>query len=132
VKNTIHLNQNGIIEIHAVGDQTEATIHAAAQKVKTLIQNLRQNHLPVLIIDDLKQVGHTTSDARRAFAQIARALDFDRAVILGDSTTALRYGNNLMLRAIGRRDIHYFTSRDAALIWLDQSPRINSITPAHP
>jgi len=47
-------------------------------------------------------------------------LDFDRAVMVGSSSLLMRYGTNLMLKAIGRGNTRYFSDLAAAKRWLQR------------
>jgi UDP-N-acetylmuramyl pentapeptide synthase len=87
-----------------------------------LIATLRDQNRQVFIIDNLKAMGETTSDARKAVANYAKKLPFDRAAMVGDGTAIMRFSTNLMLRAIGRSNIRYFSSVDGAMIWFGLDP----------
>jgi UDP-N-acetylmuramyl pentapeptide synthase len=71
-----------------------------------------------MVLDDLKRMGETNSAARAEVARLAKTLDFDRCAMLGEANPMMRYGTNLMLRAIGRSNVKFFASQDAALMWL--------------
>lgn len=116
--NRVYRTPTHIIEIEVVGDQTAASVRAMGIEAARLAAQLRREQRPVLVLDNLKRLGHTDSAARREVARIARQLDFDRGAMLGDATPLMRLGTNLMLRAIGRPNLRYFASRDAALLWL--------------
>jgi UDP-N-acetylmuramyl pentapeptide synthase len=116
--NKVQLNPDGVIEIWVVGDQTAASVREMGEKVAFYITELRAAGRPVLVLDNLLRLGHTSSDARREVARLARALAFDRLAMAGGASPAMRYGTNLMLRAIGRTSIRYFASPDSAREWL--------------
>jgi len=116
--NKVFVDPSGLLQIWVVGNQTGDSVREMGEKVVYYIEQLRGSHQPVLILDNLKEMGQTTSEARREVARLARSLRFDRAAMVGDGSAAMRYGTNLMLRAIGRRNIRYFASLDAAQLWL--------------
>lgn len=116
--NNVYLDTHQLLHITVAGDQTEASVQEMGEKVGHYIRQLRANDQPVLVLDNLKHLGRTTSEARREVARLARTLDFDRAAMVGDGTLVMRYGTNLMLRAIGRSNVKYFSSLDAAQTWL--------------
>ena len=122
MSNQVYSNPQGIIEIEVVGDQTEITVREMGLQIKTLIAQTRHNSQPVLLLDNLKRMGNTTPEARREVARLAKSLDFDRTAMLGQNNIMMRYGTNLMLRAIGKPNIRYFANRDAALLWLGIEP----------
>lgn len=116
--NQIFLNEDSIIEIIVVGNQTDLSVREMGEHIAVLIAHLQRTGRPVLILDNLKNLGQTTSPARKEVAYLARTLAFDRAAMVGDGSPMMRYGTNLMLQAIGRPNLRYFASRDAALVWL--------------
>jgi UDP-N-acetylmuramyl pentapeptide synthase len=116
--NKVYINSDGLIEIEVIGDQTPASIQEMGRQVARLCATLRAKGRPVLVLDNLKQLGDTTPEARREVAQLARTLDYDRAAMLGEASAMMRHGTNLMLRAIGRANTRFFASREAAYIWL--------------
>lgn len=120
--NKVFINPEGLLEIWVIGDQTAETVREMGEKCAYFAADLRRRGLPVLVLDNLLKMGATTSEARREVARVAKALDFDRAAMVGGGNLAFRYGTNLMLRAIGRRNLRYFAHRESACKWLTQSP----------
>ncbi len=116
--NRVFLHKDGFIEIEVVGDQTEGSVRQMGEEIASLVSQLQREAKPVFILDNLKSMGDTTPEARSEVARLAKTLKFDRAAMVGDTTTVMRYGTNLMLRAVGRPNVRYFASRDAALLWL--------------
>jgi len=116
--NKVFLNHQGVIEIEVVGDQTTASVRVMGEAIAALASQLRAQSRPVLLLDNLKRMGETTPEARSEVSRLAKTLEFDRGAMVGDGSMMMRYGTNLMLRAIGRSSLRYFSSRDAALMWL--------------
>jgi hypothetical protein len=116
--NRVFLDAEGILNIWVVGDQTDETVREMGEKLKFYRDELVHGGRPVLVLDNLLRMGNTTSGARREVARIARTLHFERAAMVGGGSPAMRYGTNLMLRAIGRRNLRYFASHEAARRWL--------------
>ena len=123
MRNKVYLTQEGYIEIEVVGDQTDQSVKEMGEEISALIAKLKHKKRPVLVLDNLKAMGDTTPEARREVARLAKSLGFDRTAMLGRSGAMMRYGTNLMLRAIGRHNIRYFSSRDGALLWLGIEPK---------
>jgi hypothetical protein len=116
--NKVFLNNQGIIEIHVVGDQTVLTIRAMGLKTEKLIEKLRAENKQVLVLDVLLEMGNVPPEGRKSVVKLATELDYDKAAMLG-SSAALRLGANLMLRATGRNETaKYFENREDAVIWL--------------
>jgi hypothetical protein len=107
-----------VLEIWVVGDQTAATVREMGEKLVFYTADLRSRGQPVLVLDNLLKMGATTSEARREVARVAKALDFDRAAMVGGGSRFMRYGTNLMLRAIGRPNLRYFAHLESARKWL--------------
>lgn len=121
LENRVHINALGLLEINVIGNQTEESVRAMGLNISRCITQLRASNRPVLVLDDLKKMGQTDSAARAEVARLAKTLDFDRCAMMGDASPMMRYGTNLMLRAIGRSNVKFFASRDAALMWLGVS-----------
>jgi hypothetical protein len=116
--NRVFLSSAGIIEIEVVGDQTRATVAEMGEKATYYLEQLQKSGKPIYIIDNLQRMGQTTPDARAEVARLARQLQFDACAMIGDGSVMMRYGTNLMLRAIGRRNVRYFSRREPADKWL--------------
>lgn len=120
--NRVFINPAHVIEIHVIGDQTAESVIAMCDKVIQLIEKLGSQSRPIYIIDNLKAMGETTPDARSAVAYYAKNLHFNRVAMVGDGSIMMRLGTNLMLRAIGKSNIRYFSSIDSALLWFGLEP----------
>ena len=116
--NKVYLDSEGLLTILVVGDQTAESVREMGEKLAFYTRQLRDDRRPVLVLDNLVQMGHTTSEARGEVARIAKALDCDRAAMVGDGSRPMRFGTNLMLRAIGRGNIRYFGGMESARKWL--------------
>jgi len=118
--NKVYVDSDGLLQIWVVGDQTAETVREMGEKLTVYARQLRSEHKPVLVLDNLIKMGNTTSEARSEVARIAKTLDFDRAVMVGSSSLLMRYGTNLMLKAIGRGNTRYFSDLAAAKRWLQR------------
>jgi hypothetical protein len=116
--NKVYVDDDGLLQIWVVGDQTAASVREMGGKLEFYTATLRSQGRPVLVLDNLIRMGSTTSDARREVARIAKALDMDRGAMVGGGSRAMRYGTNLMLRAIGRGNLRYFANMESARKWL--------------
>ena len=116
--NRVYIDSDGLIQIWVIGDQTHETVREMGEKIGYFIEQQRHLRRPVLVLDNLQKMGHTTSQARGEVARLAKTLTFDRAAMVGDGSAAMRYGTNLMMRAVGRSNVRYFSSLDSARIWL--------------
>jgi len=116
--NNVYIDPESMLQIAVIGDQTADSVREMGEKLALYARQLREEGKPVLVLDNLLKMGATTSEARREVARIAKTLDFDRAAKVGGSSMAMRYGTNLMLRAIGKSNVRYFSSLESARKWL--------------
>jgi UDP-N-acetylmuramyl pentapeptide synthase len=117
--NNVSLHDDGFIEISVVGNQTEMSVRAMGAQTAHLLQTLADRGRPLLVLDDITHLGRTNIGARQTVAKLAKTLHFDRLAMLGDGSTMMRVGTNLMLSAIGKGNkIRYFDNRDEAIAWL--------------
>jgi acylphosphatase len=116
--NKVFIDPEGVLTILVIGDQTAESIREMGEKLDFYTKELRGQGRRVLVLDNLLKMGRTTSDARREVARVAKALDADRAVMVGGGSRIMRYGTNLMLKAIGRSNLRYFSRVEPARAWL--------------
>jgi UDP-N-acetylmuramyl pentapeptide synthase len=116
--NKVYLDQAGLLQVLVIGDQTEDSVREMGEKLYAFVMQLRSQRQPVLVLDNLLEMGATTSEARREVGRIAKSLDFDLAAMVGDNSLPMRYSTNLMLRAIGKSNLRYFGNIDSARKWL--------------
>jgi hypothetical protein len=120
--NKVYIDSDGLLQIWVIGDQTAESVCEMGEKLALYARQLRDKHKPVLVIDNLIKMGNTTSEARREVARIARILDLDRGAMVGGGALPMRLGTNLMLKAIGRPNMRYFSNMESAKRWV-LSPR---------
>lgn len=116
--NKVFVDNEGLIRIWVVGDQTPDSVREMGEKIAFYIRQLRSDQQPVFILDDLRRIGETNSEVRREVAHLAKTLDYDRAAMVGDGSLLMRYGTNLMLKAVGHSHARYFGNEETAVKWL--------------
>ena len=117
--NKVYLDDEGIIVIEVIGDQTVDSVNAMGADIEELIKRRRAAKAPCLVLDNLLQMGAVGGDARDAVVHLAKVLDYDKAVMVGRGGGLMRIGANLMLRATGRGNtIRYFEDMEDARRWL--------------
>lgn len=115
---SVFTNEQSIVECHVVGDQTVESITAMGEKISTQLGELKRQHKPLLVLDDLTQMGKVPPEGRQAVVSFAKGLRYDRLAMLG-TNGLLRLGVNLIARASGRsKKLRYFTNRQDAVRWL--------------
>ena len=116
--NEVYVTDDGIIEIHVVGDQTAASVRAMAEVARALAGDCRAAGRPVLIIDNLLCIGQVPQEARQVVVEYGKLIDYDRLAMVGDNPL-LRLGSNLLIRAVGKgARLRYFDDARAAQRWL--------------
>jgi len=116
--NRVLLNQDNIIVIEVVGDQTPASVELMGRQTDLLLTELKTLGKPGLILDDLMQIGAVGADARKVVVELGEWLDYDKLAMLGKGGI-MKLGANLMLRATGRSyKLRYFDDRQKAINWL--------------
>jgi UDP-N-acetylmuramyl pentapeptide synthase len=118
VLNKVFVDSDGLLRIWVVGDQSAASVREMGDKVQLCLADLSRRGLPLLILDDLRRMGHTDSAVRAEVARLVRQLQYDRAAMIGDGSLLMRYGTNLMLKAVGRSNARYFSHEETAVKWL--------------
>ena len=121
--NRVFINSENVIEIHVVGDQTVESVREMGDMAQNFILLLRSKSLPVYIIDNIKLLGETDSRVRQVVSHYAKMLTFDQLALVGDGSSTMLFGTNLMLRAIGKSNVRYFSSLDTAMIWFCLEPK---------
>jgi hypothetical protein len=121
MQNKVYLDDQGVIVIEVVGDQTVASVEQMGQEVEKLIDTQRKAGKPCLVLDNLFRIGEVGPEARHKVVELTKTLAYDRAAMTGKGGM-MRFGANLMLRATGRANTaRFFESEQEARQWL-QSP----------
>jgi hypothetical protein len=120
--NRVFINSDNVIEIHVVGNQTVDSVREMGEMTKNFINVLRSKSLPVYVIDNVKRLGETDSRVRQVVNNYAKTLQFDQLALVGDGSATMLFSTNLMLRAIGKSNVRYFSSLDTAMIWFGLQP----------
>lgn len=122
-KNRVEMHPDGYIEIRVVGRQTPETVRAMAKQVTVLVEELRRQGKHVLILDNLMSMSmKQPRSVPKTVAAEAKRISFDKLAMLGSSNRLLRYGTNLMIKAMRMTEkIRYFGDRAEAEKWLRTS-----------
>lgn len=117
-KNQVFLNPDSIIEVRVVGDQNTGSVELMGRDINILIMQLKAAGKPVLILDNLLEMGNVDGPGRKLVVSLGKHLQYDKLAMVGKGGI-LRIGTNLMFRAMGRGDkIRLFTDQEAAVQWL--------------
>jgi UDP-N-acetylmuramyl pentapeptide synthase len=118
--NRVFINEQGIIEIQVVGDQTVESVQVMGDKALALAREQQTKGNSVLLLDNLLEMGTVPAEARRRVADLIKSNDYDRLAMLGRGSV-LRFGANLILQATGKGSkVKYFEDRAACTAWLLQ------------
>jgi hypothetical protein len=119
MQNKVYSDDQGVIVIEVIGDQTVESVEQMGREVQSLITEKRGAGKPVLLLDDLSQMGKVGPDARKKVVQLASDFDYDRGAMTGKGGGVMRFGTNLMLRATGRGyRLRYYEKATDAREWL--------------
>ncbi len=118
-QNKVFLNDDNIVEIHVVGDQTHQSVMAMGDIIIVLLDDLKKQQKRLLVLDDVTQMGNTDTAVRQAVSQLARTMGYEKVAMLGPNNPLMKHGTRLLLMAIGMgKKIKYFVEREAAIKWL--------------
>lgn len=117
-QNHVFINDQGIIEIHVVDDQTTDTVQKTVERAREFAAEIRAEGKKVLVIDNLLRMGSIPTEARKLTVELIKHSDFDKFTMMG-SGTLLRLGSNLMLQATGKgNQVKYFEDLKKCTAWL--------------
>lgn len=116
--NKIYLGNDGLIHGVYSGDQTYETIAQGTKQFTRLIEKVRSEGKPALILVDLANVGRQDSKARKAGVDGFLSMKYDKIAMFGGSPF-LRNVANLIVKAIGRTEgVKFFRGQEEAVGWL--------------
>ncbi len=116
--NEVFLNDDGIIEVHATGVQTEASVRSLVSDVEHLGNSCRHDDHPVLVLDNIQRMGDISEAGRKVVVEFGKSSIYDKLAMVG-SGVFLRLGANLLIGAIGKESkVRYFEDEAAATRWL--------------
>lgn len=114
----VFITQQNIIEIIVEGDQTVESVRQLGNAASLLGDQMRDAGRPVIILDNLSQIGKVPPEARQLVVDFIKHVEYDRLAMVG-SNPLVRFGANLMFQASGKRNrLKFFESRHAAVEWL--------------
>lgn len=116
--NKVFINDDGIVEIMVVGNQTVESVQAMGDKAIALAEAQRAAGKSSVILDNLLLMGMVPPEARKLVVDLIKSNEYDKLAMLG-SDAILRFGANLMLQATGKGSrVKYFEDRDKCVAWL--------------
>jgi hypothetical protein len=118
-KNKVFINEDSLVEIQVIGDQTVESVKAMGEQALQLSLKQRAAGKRALILDNLLQMGsHVPPEARKTVVELIKSYDYDKLAMLGKGGV-LRFGANLMLQATGKgARVKYFDDREKCVAWL--------------
>ncbi len=116
--NTIELQSDGILMSVYQPVQTYEAIHDVTLETQKLIEKVRAEGKPVLILIDIRQVTTQDIGARKAALEGITNLRFDKMAVFG-ATLFIKHVTKFILQMSGKSDfIRYFETQDEAVRWL--------------
>lgn len=119
-QNHVFINEQDIVECSTHGDQTDETVKLMGIEISALLEELRAQGKPRLLLDNIVDIGDVTKEGRHEVVLLAKTLDYDRAAMLGQKNI-IQFGANLIIRASGRgQHLKFFSDREEAIAWLHE------------
>lgn len=116
--NKVFVNNQGIIEIHVVGDQTPESVRMMGAEAMHLAECQRQAGKPVVLLDNILQMGQVPPEGRKVVVEYGKKINYDRLAMVGKGAV-LKIGANLLLQAVGKSGkVRYFEDEATAKRWL--------------
>ena len=116
--NKVFINDQGIIEICVIGDQTVDSVQAMGDRTFELADAQKTAGNRVLVLDNLLQMGSVPAEARKRVVDLVKSNEYEKLAMLG-ADRVLRFGANLILQATGKGTrVKYFEDRQKCLAWL--------------
>lgn len=118
--NRVEFDSNEFISLIYEGDQDESRLKQTIDESGKMMEQLKKDQKPVLVLVDLSHMGKLHTMARHIGEKSLRTQPFDRLAIFGwDIFT--KYVVNLIIIASGKSDqAKFFNSRDEAINWLKE------------
>ena len=117
-ENKVFVGEDGFIHNVYSGDQDYASVKAVEMEDRRFAQELRAAGKPVLVVADLRQMGKSTPDSRKAAREALDVGFFDRIAVTGGSAF-LRHLSNFIITASRHSDrARWVGTEEEAAEWL--------------
>jgi hypothetical protein len=117
-------DDNGILQVMISGEFTEEELITYMHDIHEIIINTPQNEKLKTFIDTTK-LGRVNPNLRRSVGDFLDDPRFGETAVLGNSRV-VKVMIDFVLKASGRQHMRYFTDRDEAETWLQNSNSSNS------
>ena len=116
-KKDFYIDDQGVIREKLLGVVDEEFINGIQELVTPLIQQLRSQNKPILILADASQVGKSTTGGRKASLEMLKTLGHDKIAQYG-LKPYLTTLTNIITKASGIKNVKVFAKKEDALNWL--------------
>lgn len=122
MQNLFHFDeQEGIISLIYVGDQTRETVKDLWPHIEAAAQKLREQGKPILVLGDTTQMAHQDSGSREAGKEIITRIGITKYALVITSPY-LRVVSSLIAKASGLESkVRNFSTKEEAISWLQQA-----------
>jgi len=111
----VFLDSEGLIHNDYVGAQTAETVQTVVDETGPLIERLRAQRRPVLILVDASKITHQDAGARRVASAALVHWSFNKIAVFG-AKRYIRYVAMLIIKALGKgATMGYFETREQAV-----------------
>ncbi len=130
--NKVALVEDLILEVTCAGVQNEQMIESLIQDSRQLVEQLKKENRPILVLVRLRKVGPVDIGARRVAAGALTKLSYDRIAIYGASRF-LQKTTELIIRAVHKEEgIRIFPDGVTARSWLRESALLHPVQKSDP
>lgn len=120
-ENRVFVGTDGFIHNVYAGDQDYASVKAVEMEDRRFAEELRATGKPVLVVADLRQMGKSTPESRKAAREALDVGFFDRVAVTGGGAF-LRHLSNFIIMASRHSDrARWVATEEEATEWLARS-----------
>lgn len=119
-KNRVYVNEDDVVELVVVGNQTVESINKMGEEAGRLGRQQWADGKPSLFLDNLFDVGKVGPSGMRTVIHLGKTLKYDKLAMVSNKR-AIIATSNVVLRAIGKLgEVRFFDNREDAVKWLKQ------------
>ena len=117
MSNKVYMGDNGFIYVEYIGDQNATTLEQTIQKVDKVINEVKSQNKPALVVCDISKVTKHDAGARKVGSEALNTLHYDKFAICGGNFF-LRSIASILVKATGKSNVSVFKTQEEAVRWL--------------
>jgi len=118
----MHMRDDGILSIALDGDMDKEDVATFSAAIQPFLEGASEEH-PLRVLAQRNTAGRYRPAARRLFAELSSDPRLGKVAVASPS----RYGRVLVgfiVKASGRDNVHFCSSKDDAVAWLQEKDRV--------